>query len=306
MRQITVISGKGGTGKTSIVAALASLARPVVLADCDVDAPDLHLLAAPRTEQTHAFGGGRKARVVAEECCACGRCAVVCRFDAIREAPGNSTFDTTYAVDPVACEGCGVCVDACPVEAIRFEPVQNGKWFVSQTRFGPMVHAQLDPGEDNSGKLVTIVREEARRVACDAGLHLILIDGSPGVGCPVIASLMSADMALLVAEPTPSGEHDAVRVIELARQMHVPVALCINRWELNPALASALEARATALGARVCGRVREDRAVVDAQMNQQTIVEHTTGGVVDDARQLWQAIRALLDEVPEGRQPCAS
>jgi MinD superfamily P-loop ATPase len=293
-----VISGKGGTGKTSITASLATLVQPVVVADCDVDAPDLHILTGPRIQQTHPFSGGKKAYVVAEECCGCGRCVQTCRFDAIREAPGNDVVAMTHAVDPIACEGCGACVHACPAKAIRFEPVENGHWYVSQTRFGPMVHARMHPGEDNSGKLVSTVRREARHVAASDGIELILVDGSPGVGCPVIASLTNADLALIVAEPTPSGFHDALRVIELARKMHIPTALCVNRWDVSRSWTERLESDATDLGVTVAGRIRDDAQVVVAQMENRSIVESADIPAAQDVRRLWRQLQRWIAQPP--------
>ncbi len=290
MRELVVVSGKGGTGKTSVAASLAALAQPVVLADCDVDAPDLHLLAAPKIRRRHTFIGGRRARIVAEECSGCGACADVCRFGAIHGVGGRSEEAAVPFVDPIACEGCGACVAPCPTGAMRFEHTINGEWFVSDTRFGPMVHARLQPGEENTGKLVSVVRRGARRVAANAGLERIISDGSPGIGCPVIASLTNAELALIVAEPTPAGAHDALRVLRLARGMSIPVALCVNRWDINPAGAEALEDRARALGAGVVNRVREDAAVVEAQMQGLAIVEHTDLPITGDLTRLWQTL----------------
>ncbi|MFW6032138.1 MAG: ATP-binding protein [Phycisphaeraceae bacterium] len=290
MRELVIISGNGGTGKTSITAAFASLAPSAVLADCDVDAPDLHLLASPEVEQEHPFRGGRKARIEPGRCTGGGRCVGVCRFEAIRVAEAEDVAPGVCEVDPIACEGCSACVRVCPARAIRFEPVTSGAWFVSRTRLGPMAHARLEPGEDNSGKLVGVIRREARELARRTGRDLVLCDGSPGVGCPVIASLTGADRALVVAEPTRSGRHDALRVIELARQLGVPAALCVNRWDLSPEQTRQLERQAAAAGAELVGRVREDPAFVQAQLHQQTLVEFASADSPSrrDVRQLWQ------------------
>lgn len=306
MRELVVISGKGGTGKTSIVAALAALARPVVLADCDVDAPDLHILASPDIQNAHPFSGGRKARIVTEACCGCGRCAETCRFGAVREAPGNDVVAMTHTVDAMACKGCGACVQVCPAHAIRFERVENGRWYVSQTRFGPMVHARMHPGEENSGKLVSMVRREARQAAAASGINLIIVDGSPGVGCPVIASLAHADLALIAAEPTPSGVHDALRVIELAQTMHVPTALCVNRWDISPSWTERLESDAADLGVTVAGRVRDDAQVVAAQMRNCSIVESADIPAAHDVRRLWVRLRQWIARAPVGESVCRS
>ncbi len=298
MRELVVISGKGGTGKTSIVAALATLTQPVVLADCDVDVPDLHILTSPVVQDTHAFSGGRKARIVIEACCGCGRCVKTCRFGAIREAPGNELGGMTYTVDAIACEGCGACVQVCPAHAIEFEPVENGHWYVSRTRFGPMVHARMHPGEENSGKLVSTVRREARQAAAASDIDLIIVDGSPGVGCPVIASLTNADLALVVAEPTPSGAHDALRVLELARKMHVPSALCVNRWDISPSWTERLEREAVDSGVNIVGRVRDDAQVVAAQMGNRSLIESADIPAAHDVRRLWQHLKPWIKQRP--------
>ena len=299
--ELVIISGKGGTGKTSISAALAHLARPVVLADCDVDAPDLHLLTRPRIQRREDFSGGSRARIEPADCLGCGECAEVCRFDAIRPTAGTGDGALTYEVDPFACEGCAACVGVCPTGAVRFEPVINGARFVSETRFGPMVHARLHPGEENSGKLVTAVRREASELAEAEGFPLVLIDGSPGVGCPVIASLTSADFALIAAEPTLSGWHDAKRVLELADQLHVASALCVNRFDLNPSLADRIEAEARARRAVPLPRVREDEALVEAQLRARAVTELTDAGAAADLRRLWHELKELLPAPRAGR-----
>ena len=229
-----MISGKGGTGKTSVVAAFAALAGGAVLADCDVDAADLHLVLRPELGTEHEFSGRRQAIIDPDACTACGRCAEVCRFAAVLGAA-----DGGYSVDPIACEGCELCRRVCPADAIHMEPVVNGAWMVSETRFGPLVHARLGVAEDNSGKLVTLVRNEARSVAEERGLPLVIVDGSPGIGCPVIASLAGADLVLAVTEPTVSGRHDLDRVLQVVRQFRLPFAVCVNKADLNPDLGAA-------------------------------------------------------------------
>ena len=229
MKELVVISGKGGTGKTSVVASFAALAPHPVLADCDVDAADLHLILSPTICDREDFIGGSRATIDSSLCIACGQCLRYCRFDAIHPTPDGRT----YQVDPIACEGCGVCERFCPAEAIDFSPAVNGEWYVSNTRYGPMVHARLGIAEENSGKLVTLVRKKAKETAQALGLNLMITDGSPGVGCPVMASLTGADGVLLVTEPTPSGFHDLDRVVDLLQRFQLPAMVCINKADLN-------------------------------------------------------------------------
>ncbi len=264
--ELGVISGKGGTGKTSVVASFAALADGAVVADCDVDAADLHLVLAPRVLHREEFSGGMTASVLADRCIGCGLCEEVCRFDALlADGPGNDFADVTYRIDPVACEGCGVCAHVCPARAVDFSPAVNGEWYISETRFGPMVHARLGIAEENSGKLVTTVRREARRVAEESGRETVLIDGSPGIGCPVIASLTGAAMALIVTEPTLSGLHDLDRVADLAAHFRIPTALCVNKADINPRTAARIRGHAAAraihsLWEAVSGRIPRSAA----------------------------------------------
>jgi MinD superfamily P-loop ATPase len=296
MKELVIISGKGGTGKTSIVASFAALARKVVLADCDVDAADLHLVLAPTIRRRERFSGGSRARIMPGHCTACGKCQELCRFDAIFfDGPGNGRVDRTFRVDPIACEGCGVCAHFCTYGAIEFAPAVNGEWFVSQTRFGPMVHARLGIAEENSGKLVSLVRAEAKKAAEERHLELVLIDGSPGIGCPVIASVAGVDFALIVTEPTLSGLHDLRRVAELTAHFGIATCLCVNKWDLNEAVAAQIEAEAAARGFPAVGRVRYDRAVTDAQVRGRTVVEHAENGAAADIRELWRAVAAMLN-----------
>jgi MinD superfamily P-loop ATPase len=242
MKELVVISGKGGTGKTSITASFAALAKSAVVADCDVDAADLHLLLNPRIEKTSDFSGGKKARIVADKCIGCGKCREVCNFDAVKfDGPGNNIVKKTYRIDPVACEGCSVCTHFCPAGAIEFKEVINGQWFISQTRFGPMVHARLGIAEENSGKLVTLVRKEAKRIAEEQHKEFIIVDGSPGTGCPVIASITGADLAVIITEPSMTARHDFNRVAELARHFNIPTAVCVNKCSINEELSLAIE-----------------------------------------------------------------
>ena len=290
IHELVIISGKGGTGKTTVAASIAALACPVVLADCDVDGPDLHLLTSPKINRSEVFIGGKKAFINPSLCCGCGRCVQMCRFNAVYGSGDNGIVSMTYQVDPLACEGCGACVRICPAGAIGFESVENGKWFISETRFGSMIHARLHPGEENSGKLVSLIRREARLAAEQEAVSLIVSDGSPGMGCSVIASLVNADMALIVAEPTLSGVHDARRVMDLVLQMRIRSVLCVNRWEINSELTMELESDAMQNGILPVGRIGNDLSAVDAQLAHQTMVEWPCSKAADDIRQIWSRV----------------
>ncbi len=291
MKEIVVISGKGGTGKTSIVASFAALAKNAVLADCDVDAADLHLILQPDIKQTHDFSGGKQASVITEKCIGCGRCGEVCNFDAaLFNGPANDTIERTYTIDPIACEGCKVCVEFCPVNAIEFKDAINGQWFVSDTRFGPMVHAKLGIAEENSGKLVSIIRKEAKQIATDQNKDLIIVDGSPGIGCPVIASITGADLVLVVAEPTISAQHDLDRVIELTEHFGIPTAICINKYDINPQVAEAIEKKASKKNLKVTGKISYDIKVTKAQLAAKSIVEYSNSNLKEQIVSLWQSI----------------
>jgi MinD superfamily P-loop ATPase len=302
MKELIVISGKGGTGKTSITAALAALAQNAVVADCDVDAADLHLLLNPRIEKTSDFSGGKKARIITDKCIGCGRCQEVCNFEAPKfKGPANSVVDKTYTIDPIACEGCSVCVQFCPAKAIEFESVINGQWFVSDTRFGPMVHAKLGIAEENSGKLVTLIRKEAKRIAQEQGKQFVIVDGSPGIGCPVIASITGADLALIVTEPTMSAQHDLNRIAELAGHFNIPVGVCINKYDINTELAETIERDAKAKNLCVVGRIPYDIQVTKAQIEAKTIVEHCSSGIRKNLESIWQSILDILLQGKNGK-----
>jgi len=297
-KELVVISGKGGTGKTSIVASFAALAEKVVLADCDVDAADLHLVLEPKITRRESFSGGKRARIKPGHCTACGKCEEICRFDAIYfDGPGNGKVDKTFRIDPITCEGCGVCAWFCAENAIEFAPAVNGEWYVSDTRHGPMVHAKLGIAEENSGKLVSTVRKEAGAIAQQRGLDLVLIDGSPGIGCPVIASITGADLVLIVTEPTLSGLHDLGRVADVARHFEIAGMVCVNKWDLNPDVAAEIERQAKDRGLTVAGCVRYDRAVTEAQIRKQSVVEYQQNGCAGDIRQVWMVVHGELSKV---------
>ncbi|NLX99974.1 MAG: 4Fe-4S dicluster domain-containing protein [Rhodopirellula sp.] len=298
MQELVVISGKGGTGKTSLVASLAALAERLVLADCDVDAADLHLVLSPEIERREQFSGGSRARIRPGHCSACGKCLELCRFGAVAfDGPGNGRVSKTYRIDAIACEGCGVCAYFCPEEAIEFGPVVNGQWFISTTRHGPMVYARLGVAEENSGKLVSLVRREAKRIASERNLDLILVDGSPGIGCPVIASITGADLALVVTEPTPSGLHDLNRVVKLTRHFGIPAWVAVNKCDLNLSLCEEIEGRAAEQGLSVAGRIRYDSTVTEAQIRALSVVEHRPeSAAAEDIRQIWTRLEGVLRE----------
>lgn len=288
IRELVIISGKGGTGKTSLAASLAVLAQSAVIADCDVDAADMHLLLAPEVLERHEFISGREAVIRQDACTGCGTCRELCRFGAIivsRENAGEESF----RVDPVSCEGCGVCVNFCPEKAIDFPKRSCGEWMISQTRCGPMVHARLGIAAENSGKLVTAVRREARRIAGEQGRSTIIVDGPPGIGCPVIASIGGATQILVVTEPTVSGEHDLERVLSLARHFEVKTAVCVNKWDLNPAMTERIEEKARQAGSQLAGRIRYDAGVTEAQLREMSVVE-TDAPSAADIREVWKKI----------------
>jgi MinD superfamily P-loop ATPase len=293
MKELVVISGKGGTGKTSVLSCFAALAENPVLADCDVDASDLHLILNPEVIHSHDFSGGNRAEIMPEKCTACGTCHELCRFDAVQHrktAHGKSIF----AIDPIACEGCGVCAHFCPAQAVSFKPAVNGQWFISKTRFGPMVHARLGVAEENSGKLVSLVRQQAKKIAQDQGRELILVDGPPGVGCPVIASISGANLVLAVTEPTLSGLHDLERVIALARHFDIPLMVSVNKWDINPSITSRIEEQASRAGAVVAAPIRYDSTVTRAQIQMQSVVEYDDTPAAQDIRKLWKEVLILL------------
>jgi MinD superfamily P-loop ATPase len=285
MKEIVVLSGKGGTGKTSIVGSFAAIAQNKVLADCDVDAADLHLLLSPSTIEDHEFWSGQVAVIDEGKCTECGLCEDVCRFNAIRD----------FHVNPIACEGCGFCSRVCPAEAIEMKECLSGHWYIAETRYGPLVHAKLGIAEENSGKLVALVRQNARRIAEEAALDYVITDGPPGIGCPVISSLSGADMALLVTEPTLSGIHDLERVAGVCRHFGVPALVCVNKYDLNEENTREIERFSLAQGMPVAARVPLDNVVTEAMVHNMPVVEYSQNGVSREIKALWQAITARLN-----------
>lgn len=281
MLDIVVISGKGGTGKTSITAALASMGPPKVLADCDVDAADLHLVLSPEIREQHDFVSGEIAQIDQDSCVECGLCLEKCRFGAVSK---------DFRIIREHCEGCGLCYYVCTVDAVRMLPRRCGEWFVSDTRMGPMVHARLDIGEENSGKLVTTVRRRSAQLAQERGVDLILTDGSPGIGCPVIASLTNANLALVVTEPSRSAAHDLRRVLDLAKHFQLPALTIMNKVDLNPELAKEVERQCEESGAPVIARFGYHPAFTKAQLEAKSIVEYAPAEFSSTIENIWDRL----------------
>ncbi len=288
MKELVILSGKGGTGKTSLTAAFASLSENSVLCDADVDAADLHLLMNPGVIRRSDFMGGGVAIIDSENCTQCGQCIDLCRFNAI---------SPDFKINEINCEGCGVCVDLCPEQAIDFPIKKCGEWFISDTRFGAMVHANLGIAEENSGKLVSLVRREAKKLAESNHLQRIITDGPPGVGCPVIASVGGASALLVVTEPTVSGVHDLQRLLELAEHFKVPGMLCINKYDLNPDTSKSLERLAQEKNIPMVGKIPFDRRFTTSMVQGKTILEYNPNGQLKKTiEQIWKHIRQYLKE----------
>ncbi|NQU18032.1 MAG: 4Fe-4S binding protein [Candidatus Saganbacteria bacterium] len=279
MKQIAIISGKGGTGKTTITAALAGLIKNKVVVDCDVDAADLHLILNPKIQEKHDFVASKVASINLEKCKKCGKCREVCRFDAISKGP---------KIDPVSCEGCGVCFRVCPNGAIDFEEKISGQYFVSDTRFGPLVHAKLGIAEENSGRLVSLIRKKAREISSD----YILIDGSPGIGCPVIASITGADLVLVVTEPTLSGLHDLERVIQLTGHFKIKTVVCVNKYDINMENTEKIESFCKSKSIEVISRLPYDKLVNKAMINEKTVIEYDQEALISrEISKMWSVIQ---------------
>ncbi len=284
MKEIVIISGKGGTGKTSLTASFAILADNPVLCDTDVDAADLHLLIQPEIRKTSEFSGGHLARITETKCTNCGLCRELCRFDAI---------STDFHVDPINCEGCGVCVALCPENAIDFPSPKSGDWYLSDTRVGPVVHARLGIAEENSGKLVSLIRREARQIAEEYGHDLILTDGPPGIGCPVIASITNSEAVVIIVEPTVSGFHDIKRVTELTNHFGIQSMLCVNRFDINIEMTEKIENYARRQNCKVLPRIPFDPDFTKAMVESKTIIEYaSTSSTSKKIQMVWQNILA--------------
>jgi len=281
MKEIVVLSGKGGTGKTSIVGSLAALAEDKALADCDVDAADLHLLLSPSERMRNEFWSGQVALIDEDKCTECGLCQELCRFNAIED----------FRVDAVSCEGCGFCFHVCPVEAITMSERMAGYWFISDTRYGPLVHARLGVAQENSGKLVAVVRQQAKQIAEEQGLDYIISDGPPGIGCPVISSLSGAGLALLVTEPSLSGIHDLERVLGVCRHFGVSAMVCINKYDLNEENTRQIEDQCLSQGVEVAGRIPFDNVVTESIVQGVPVVEYSDGNVTREIERMWHLLR---------------
>jgi MinD superfamily P-loop ATPase len=303
-REVTIISGKGGTGKTTVAAAFAALAKPVVLADNDVDAADLHLLLTPRVREAHPYVGGMRATIDPDTCIGCGECAAACHFGAIHLAgQGNALIPQTWQIDPFGCEGCGLCALVCPVDNIRNDPVVTGQWYVSATDWGPMAHARLGIAAENSGRLVTQVRNRAAELATEERRGRILGDGPPGTGCPVIASISGTDLVVIVTEPTVSGVHDLGRVLDLVAHFGVPARVIINKVDINAEQAARIGRIAGSRGSKVIGRIPFDPCVNDALVAGKTIVDYAPGPAAEAVRKAWEEMCAVLSGLADGSAP---
>jgi len=286
MKQIVIISGKGGTGKTVITGAFAALAKDKVMADCDVDAADLHLILDPEIKQSHVFRSGVTAFTHKEFCESCGVCKIVCRFEAVRE---------DFTIDPISCEGCGFCSLVCPQNAIEMKTNTSGKWFISDTRFGSLVHAKLGIAEENSGKLVSLVRQKAKEIAEEKNYRWVIIDGSPGIGCPVIASITGVDCAVIVVEPTLSGLHDAKRVLGVTEHFNIPAKIIINKYDLNYDMTEKIEHWFKDKNIKILGKVIFDKAVVESVVKGKTIIEYSNNQVAKILRTIWRLLEEELE-----------
>jgi len=286
VKEITILSGKGGAGKTSVAAAFASLAKNTVYCDNDVDAADLHLIFNPEIQEKHDFSSGSKAVIDPEKCSVCGLCTEHCRFDAI-----HLNKNGIPEVNPFQCEGCRLCERICPEQAITSIQFNNNKWFVSKTRFGPLIHARMGAGEENSGRLVTEIRKKAKEIAAESTADFIINDGPPGIGCPVIASVTGTGKVLLVIEPSLSGLHDAKRLFRLVNSFHIPVEAVINKFDVNEELTLETEKFLNEHQIPLLGKIPFDTVLVESMVNEQTIVEFDPGNRISTAiKSIWKQL----------------
>ncbi|THB70214.1 MAG: (4Fe-4S)-binding protein [Gammaproteobacteria bacterium] len=290
MKEIVIISGKGGTGKTSITASLTALAQNSVIVDCDVDAADLHILLSPEVEKRERFISGKLAAIKQDQCKNCGICVKHCKFGAIRSVDG------TWKVDSAMCEGCGLCDFLCPAGAIDFQPRDCGEWFKSKTKYGPMIHAKLGIAAENSGRLVSLIKEEAKKCAQENGKNLILVDGPPGIGCPVIASISGADCVLVITEPTMSGIHDLNRALELTDHFGIETLVAVNRYDINPDNARKIKKICFGSKAKYVGKISSDQSMVDAQIQGKSIVEYGNSKCIKEIENIWFNVKNWVEQ----------
>jgi len=282
VKQIVIISGKGGTGKTVLTASFAALVTNKVMVDCDVDAADLHLLLQPEIKERHEFRSGVTAMIDKELCQECGECISVCRFNAISE---------DFRIDHISCEGCTICSYICPVEAIKLEENLSGEWFISDTKYGPLIHAKLGIAEENSGKLVTVVRQAAKEIAEKENLDYVIIDGPPGIGCPVIASLANVDLAMIVTEPTLSGIHDMERVAQVSKHFGVPTKVVINKYDINPDNSEDIKKICQKEDIEVISQLPFSQKVSESIVHGVPLVEFCSDRIAQDISLLWERIK---------------
>ena len=287
--ELVIISGKGGTGKTSVAACFAALAEDKVISDCDVDAADLHLIVQPEVKERGAFSGSKLAEIDEGKCTGCGKCMEECRFSAIQEVEGGKC-----RINQISCEGCGVCYLVCEDSAVKLSDAINGEWFISKTRFGPMTHAKLLPAEENSGRLVTLVRTKAVEQSNRVNADKVIIDGSPGTGCPVIASLTGADYALVVTEPTVSGIHDMKRVIDVARHFGIKAGIVVNKSDLNDEMTEKIRQFAKQSSVEFIGTIPYDEKVTEAQIEKLSVVEYGDSPAARSIKWIWEKIRGMI------------
>lgn len=283
MKQIIIISGKGGTGKTVIAGSLAAIADNKVLADCDVDAADLHLLLHPKIKKRFEFKSGKTAVVDKKKCIECKKCIEVCRFNSIDVEP--------IRVNSISCEGCSVCFHVCPVNAINMKPNLSGHWFISETEYGPLVHAELAIAEENSGKLVTLVRQQSKKIAEDYNLKYVIVDGSPGIGCPVIASLSGADLAIIVTEPTLSGIHDLKRILQLTRHFNIKSGCVINKYNMNLDNAKEIEKFLIKEKISILAKIPFSKEIVESVEKSLPLPKYASNGINELIVSLWQRVK---------------
>lgn len=286
MKQVTVLSGKGGTGKTSLVASFTALSKHIIVTDCDVDAPDLHLLLQPTILETQVFHGSKVATINPDKCTLCGKCEVSCRFEAISK----------LQINPIFCEGCGVCAHLCPVEAITLNERISGYAYISKTKYGMMSHALLSPGEENSGKLVTLVRQNAQKIAELTGSQLLLNDGPPGIGCPVIAAVGGIDVGLIVVEPTLSSIHDMERALTLLNHFQIPALLCINKYDINLNNTQRILDFCDANNVDLAGKISYTPLITQAMVAGMSVVEYSpTNALINEIAAVWRQVLNQLN-----------